>query len=220
MSSTSERTRLRRAPHKEVLDRNVLHEILDASLIAHVTVSDADAQPYVLPVGYARAGERVLFHGSSGSRLFRNLAEGGATCFTVTRHDGMVLARSGFASSMLFRCVMVLGSCHALEGRQKLEALRLITEHLLPGRWAEIRPPSRKELAATLVLELPLAECSVKVATADRGLADEPGDIESPLYGKIWAGIVPITESFGEPRPDEAAQAIPVPDYLKAWQRS
>lgn len=217
--SSTKRTKLNRAPAKEVRDQQVLYDILDASLIAHVTVSDADGQPYVLAVGYARVDDRVLFHGSSGSRLFRQLAAGDRTCFTVTRHDGMVLARSGFESSMLFRSVMVLGIATAIEGEGKVEALRLITEHLLPGRWAQIRPPSRKELAATLVLELPLTECSVKVASEGKSAADEIDDINSPIYGKIWAGVVPITESYDEPIADANAAGIPVPDYLTRWQR-
>ena len=217
--SSTDRTKLRRLAEKEVRDQDVLYDILDASLIAHVTVSDESGQPYILPTGYVRVGDRVLFHGSSGSRLFRKLAEGDPTCFTVTRHDGMVLARSGFESSMLFRCVMVLGSCRAIEGDDKMESLRLITEHLLPGRWADIRPPSRKELAASLVLELSLTECSVKIATEGPPPEDEIDDIASPIYGRIWAGVVPMTESFGEPIADTNAAGIALPEYVTAWQR-
>jgi len=218
--SETPRTKLHRLAEKEVKDPKILHEILDASYVAHVAVVDEDGQPFVLPQAYARVGNKVLFHGSSGSRLYRALAAGAPTCLTVTRHDGMVLARSGFESSMLFRCVMVLGSCREIkEHDEKVEALRLITEHLFPGRWAEIRWPSKKELAAALVLELPLDECSVKVATQGPPPQDEAGDIASPTFGKIWAGVVPISESFGVPLADANAQGIPVPDYVTQWTR-
>ena len=216
---STELTRLRRLPQKSVGERAVLYDILDASLIAHVGICDQAAQPFVLPVGYARSADTVLFHGSSGSRLFRALAAGASTCFTVTRHDGMVLARSGFESSILFRCAMVFGTCRVVDGPDKLDALRLITEHLLPGRWPDIRPPSTKELAATTVLELPLTECSVKVGASGPSAEDEAQDIASPIYGRIWAGIVPMAESFGTPVADTHAAGIPVPDYLTDWRR-
>ena len=148
-----------------------------------------------MPVGYARDGDRVLFHGSTGSRLFRGLAAGQRTCLTVTLLDGMVLARSTFESSMHYRGVMVLGVSSVLEGDDKDHALEVITEHLLPGRWSEARHPNKKELAATLVLALPLDEISVKVA--DGPPDDEEDDISRP----IWAGVVPLRESFGEPSP-------------------
>ncbi|MGD9954672.1 MAG: pyridoxamine 5'-phosphate oxidase family protein, partial [Candidatus Nanopelagicales bacterium] len=164
-------------------------------------------------VAYARDGDRVLFHGSTGSRLFRALADGAPTCFTVTLLDGLVLARSAFESSMHYRGAMVLGSCTVLEGEEKDDTLRMISDHLLPGRWADIREPSRKELAATVMLALPLDEASVKISDGDPD--DDPQDLDRP----IWAGVVPIREVFGEPRPDERGAAHPVPDYVKGWTR-
>jgi uncharacterized protein len=211
---STERTTLRRIAEKAVNDRSVGYAILDAGFVAHVSVSDGDGQPYVVPVGYARDGDRVLFHGSSGSRLFRGLADGQRTCLTVTLLDGMVLARSTFESSMQYRGVMVLGTSTVLEGADKDRALEVITEHLLPGRWSEARHPNKKELAATLVLSLDMDEMSIKVS--DSPPEDEDDDVSRP----IWAGVVPLRESFGEPvdAPD-LVSPFPVPDYVKAWRR-
>ncbi len=210
---STERTRVRRIPDKAVQDRSVLDAVLDAGLVAHVGIVDAEGQPYVVPVAYARDGDRVLFHGSSGSRLFRALADGAPTCFTVTLLDGLVLARSAFESSMHYRGVMALGTCTVLEGEEKDDALRLISDHLLPGRWDDIRGPSKKELAATVMLALPLDEASVKISDGDPD--DDPQDVDRP----VWGGVVPLREAFGEPRPDERGAAHPVPDYVLAWTR-
>jgi uncharacterized protein len=209
------RTRLRRIPDKAVHDRAVLHAVLDAGLVAHVSVADSGGQPYVLPVAYARDGERVLFHGSTGSRLFRHLAAGAPTCLTVTLLDGMVLARSVFESSMHYRSAMVLGSCTPVRGAAKLSALELITHHLLPGRWVDARHPSKKELAATLVLALPLDEASVKVSDGP------PDDPDEDVALEVWAGTVPLHETFGEPvdAPD-LRYPLRAPDYIRGWTRA
>jgi nitroimidazol reductase NimA-like FMN-containing flavoprotein (pyridoxamine 5'-phosphate oxidase superfamily) len=204
---------VRRIPEKAVTDRSALHAVLDAGLVAHIAVSDDEGRPYVVPVAYARDGERVLFHGSTGSRLFRRLADGEATCLTVTLLDGLVLARSAFESSMHYRSAMVLGTAQVVEGDDADRALRVISDHLLPGRWDDIRPPSRKELAATLVLALPLDECSVKVS------AGPPDDADEDLDRPVWAGHVPIREVLGAPVPDERGAAFPVPDYVERWTR-
>jgi nitroimidazol reductase NimA-like FMN-containing flavoprotein (pyridoxamine 5'-phosphate oxidase superfamily) len=210
---SSERTRVRRIPEKAVEDRSVVEAILDAGLVAHVGVVDESGQPYVVPVAYARDGDRLLFHGSTGSRLFRRLAEGAPTCVTITLLDGLVLARSAFESSMNYRGVMALGTCKVLEGDERDDALRRISDHLLPGRWGDIRPPSKKEIAATLVLALPLDEVSAKVS--DKMPEDDPQDLDRP----VWGGIVPLRETFGRPAPDELGAAYPVPAYLESWTR-
>lgn len=202
---------MRRIPEKAVTDRAALDAILDAGLVAHVAVVD-DGQPFVLPVGYARDGGRVLIHGSTGSRLFRALAAGAPTCLTVTLLDALVLARSAFESSMNYRAVMVLGSCVELTGAEKEAALRTISDHLLPGRWADIREPSRRELAATTVLALPLDEASVKVSEGP------PDDAEEDLLRPTWAGHLPVHEVFGEPVP-APDNRDPLPDYLRGWTR-
>lgn len=204
---------MRRIPEKAVVDREVLHAVLDAGLVAHVAVTDDEGRPYVVPVAYARDGDRVLFHGSTGSRLFRRLADGEPTCLTVTLLDGLVLARSAFESSMHYRSAMVLGTATTVEGEDADRALRVISDHLLPGRWDDIRPPSRKELAATLVLALSLEECSVKIS------AGPPDDADEDLDRPVWAGHVPIREVLGTPVPDERGAAYPVPDYVERWTR-
>lgn len=212
---STDRTTIRRLPEKAVSDRAALHAVLDAGLVAHVAVTGEDGQPFVVPVGYARDGERVLFHGSTGSRLFRSLADGRPTCLTVTLLDGLVLARSTFESSMHYRSAMVLGVAEPLDGQDKLRALKVITEHLLPGRWSQARHPNKKELAATLVLALPLAETSVKIA--DGPPTDEPSDLELP----IWAGWVPMQETFGDPVPaPDLVSPYPVPEYVRRWTRA
>lgn len=214
----TKRTKIHRAPSKTVTDVDTVYEILDAGLVAYVACV-VDGQPYVLPVGYARDGDRVLFHGSTASRLFKELAKGQPTCFTVMLLDGVVLARSAFESSMNYRSVMVLGTCEVLEGADKEAALHRVTTFLLPGREEYARRAAPKESAATMMLALSLEESSCKVSMK---FADEdPKDLVDPIYSNIWAGYVPIREVFGEPVTDELAEekGIPVPEYVKQWTR-
>lgn len=212
------RTRVRRVPDNAVADREALHAVLDAALVAHVAIVDDAGQPYVLPVACARRSEDVLFHGSSASRLFGSLAAGEPTCLTVTLLDGLVVARSAFESSMNYRSAMVLGIARRLEGDDELDALRVISEHLLPGRWADCRQPTRKERAATIVLALALDECSVKVRT---GEPDEAAaDLADPAWAHLWAGTVPIVTTYGPAAASAVTRAdVPVPDYVTAWTR-
>ena len=211
-STEGDRTRVRRLPEKQVTDRAVLDAVLDAALVAHVAVVDGEGRPYVLPVAHARDGDRVLFHGSTGSRLFRGLAAGEPTCLTVTLVDGLVAARSTFESSMHYRSAMVLGTATPVADDAKTTALRVLTDHLMPGRWADARHPNPKELAATLVLALPLDEWSVKVSDGP------PGDEEADLDRPVWAGVVPMRVTWGDPvdAPDLRG-AHPVPDYVRRW---
>jgi nitroimidazol reductase NimA-like FMN-containing flavoprotein (pyridoxamine 5'-phosphate oxidase superfamily) len=208
------RTTVRRLPEKAVTDVAVLHAILDAGHVAHVAVVDPIGQPFALPCAYARDGEWLLLHGSTASRLFRALAAGAPTCVTVTLLDALVLARSAFESSMNYRSAMVLGKCKALDGEEKLAALQRLSDHLLPGRWSDIRPPSKKELAATLVLSLPLTECSVKLSAGPP--EDAPEDLDRP----VWAGVVPVVQRFGEPltAPDMRFD-VEIPPYVERWRR-
>jgi nitroimidazol reductase NimA-like FMN-containing flavoprotein (pyridoxamine 5'-phosphate oxidase superfamily) len=206
------RTTVRRLPDKQVRDRASLHAVLDAGRVAHVAVDDDDGQPYVIPVAYARDGDTVLFHGSTASRLFRTLAAGASTCLTVTVLDGLVLARSVFESSMHYRSAMVLGSSSALEGDAKLAALERVSEHLMPGRWADARQPNRKELAATLVLSLPLDEWSVKVSDGP------PDDAEEDLDLPVWAGVLPLLEGYGDAAPAaDLRPGLELPSYVRDW---
>jgi nitroimidazol reductase NimA-like FMN-containing flavoprotein (pyridoxamine 5'-phosphate oxidase superfamily) len=212
MGTAVDRTAVRRLPEKQLHDRASLDAVLDAGRVAHLAVLDDEGQPYVVPVGYARDGDAVLFHGSTASRLFRTLAEGAATCLTVTMLDGLVLARSLFESSMHYRSAMVLGSARALEGEAKVAGLERISEHLMPGRWADARQPNRKELAATLVLSLPLDEWSVKVS------AGPPDDADDDLDLPVWAGVLSLNESYGEATaaPD-LRPGLELPDYVRDW---
>jgi nitroimidazol reductase NimA-like FMN-containing flavoprotein (pyridoxamine 5'-phosphate oxidase superfamily) len=206
--TSHKRTRIRRLPGKAVTDRGGLDAVLDAGKVGHLAIA-ADGQPYALPVAYARDGDRVLVHGSTGSRLFRALAVGAPACLTVTLLDGLVLARSAFESSMHYRSAMVLGRASRLPGDEMLAALEVLTDHLLPGRWAQLRPPKPRELAATMVLTMPLDEWSVKVSDAPPDDAD--GDLDAP----VWAGVVPIAEAYGAPvpAPDLRRHDLPPP----AW---
>jgi nitroimidazol reductase NimA-like FMN-containing flavoprotein (pyridoxamine 5'-phosphate oxidase superfamily) len=208
-----ERTTVRRLPEKQVGEESVLNAILDAGRVGHIAVVDENEQPFVLPVAYARDGNRLLVHGSTASRLFRTLAAGAWTCLTVTHLDGLILARSAFESSMRYRSAMVLGNCDVVKGSDKLAALEVLTEHLLPNRWATLREPLAKEVAATMILALPIEEWSVKVS--DGWPADPPEDLDAP----VWAGVLPMTTRFGDPLPAPDLRGEPgVPGYVRDWR--
>lgn len=206
-------TRIRRLPEKSVADLGALHALLDAARVAHVAFVDEGGQPFNLPVAAARDGDRLLLHGSTGSRLFRALAGGARVCVTVTLLDAMVLARSAFESSMQYRSAMVFGTTGEVAESDKVAALHAMTEAWMPGRWAELRPPTAKELAATRVLTLPLAEWSLKVSDGP------PEDPEEDLDAPVWAGTLPIITSYGEPVPaPDLRNDQPAPTYLSAWR--
>ena len=202
------RTTVRRLPEKAVSDEATLHAVLDAARVAHVGVS-LEGQPYVMPMACARQGDRLLLHGSTGSRLMRALADGAPACVTVTLLDGLVYARSAFESSMHYRSATVLGRATALPPEELVEGLRVLTEHLLPGRWDHLRPPKRKELAATMVVALPLQEWSVKISNGPA--TDDPDD----LSAEVWAGVLPLVTAAGRPEPAPDLQGgHEVPDYV------
>ncbi|MCU0301258.1 MAG: pyridoxamine 5'-phosphate oxidase family protein [Candidatus Nanopelagicales bacterium] len=187
------RTTLGRKADRGSHDRLAADAILAEALVGHVGLIDATGAPVVLPVAIAPDGDRVLIHGSTGARLFRTLAGGAPACLTVTLLDGLVLARSAFESSMDYRSLVVLGAFIEVVGEDKVRALRVLTDHLTPGRWDALRPMTAKEVAATMVLALPLAEFSVKART---GGTDEPvEDRDWP----IWAGQLPVVVGTGTP---------------------
>lgn len=205
------KVRVKRLPEKQVDDPTVLAEILRAGVLAHLAAV-VDGQPYVLPVAYAPWSDGIVLHGSNASRLFRHLASGAPTCATITLLDGLVYARSAFESSMEYRSAMLFGSAVQLTGDRKAAALRAISDHLLPGRWEHIRPPSEKEDKATMVLHLQPDSWSVKVGS---GFADDvPADLE--LLGHVWAGRVPLSTTAGPaiPDPTSAANGTPVPAHV------
>jgi len=201
--ASTERTRIRRLPEKAVDDVAVLRAVLDAARVAHVGFDDVDGRPVVIPTGAARDGDRLLLHGSTGSRLFRRLAEGIDVCVAVTLLDGMVLARSAFESSMHYRSAVVFG--RATEVDDKVAALRAMSEAWLPGRWDTLRLPHARELAATMVLALPLDEWSVKVSDGP------PEDAAEDLDAPVWAGVLPIVTSYGDPVPAPDLRGDPQP---------
>lgn len=216
-AGTNVRTTVKRLPEKARTDLSTLHAILDAGLVAHVGVVD-HGQPIVVPVAYARDRDTLLIHGSTASRLFKLLESGSPACITVTIFDGLVLARSLFESSMNYRSVMVFGTSSRLSGQSEVDALKAITEHLMPGRWDHARQPTPKELKATMTLSLPLTEFSIKISEGPPD--DSEGDLESDAGKKIWAGHIPIYEQLGAPIPDQfVPEGTPVPDYVTAWNR-
>ncbi len=199
------RTRVARLPERGTYDRAVVHAILDAGCICHVGFV-AGGQPFVIPTAYARAGEQIYFHGSAASRMIRALAEGIDVCLTVTLLDGFVLARSAFHHSLNYRSVVVLGRARpVVDPAEKLEALRAFTNHLVAGRWEEVREPNAQELKGTTVLALPLTEVSAKVRSGPP--KDDPEDCTLP----VWAGVVPVVRVAGPPVPDGPAADMMAP---------
>ncbi len=192
------RTQVKRLPKRGVYDQAQVYSILDEGFVCHVGFA-VEGQPYVIPTGYVRSGDQIYFHGSAASRMLRALDGGIDVCLTVTLLDGLVLARSAFHHSMNYRSVVVLGKARPVtDTAEKTEALRRFTNHVVPGRWDEVRPPTDQELKATSVLALPLEEVSAKVRTGG------PIDDEEDYALTVWAGVVPIRMQRGEPMPDLA----------------
>jgi uncharacterized protein len=186
-------------------DREALNRLLDEVLFGHIGLGLPEG-PLVLPVGFARDGDRVLFHGSTGSHRMRALAEGADACFTVTALDGLKVARSGFETGMEYRSACLFGRCEVLDGEDRATALDAYVNRYLPGRTAEVRPMKKRELAATMVLALPIEVWSLKV---EAGFAeDDPDDLASDA----WAGVVPVFTGYGRPIAGaDLREGIPVP---------
>jgi len=210
----TERTTLKRLPKRAEYDRQAVYDILDEGFICHVGFA-IDGQPFVIPTGYARAGDSLYIHGSQASRMLRAMSEGIDACVTVTLLDGLVLARSAFHHSMNYRSVVIFGRASVVEDKdEKLEALRALTEHIIPGRWAEVRWPNESEIKATTVLALPLAEASAKVRTGP------PIDDDEDYEMSVWAGVIPLrvesSDAVSDPR---LAADVRLPDYLRHYGR-
>ena len=189
----TERTRLKRLPKRGVFDRELVYGILDEGFICHVGFAVA-GQPFVIPTGYARGDDQLFIHGSQVSRMLRTLSSGIDVCVTVTLVDGLVLARSAFHHSINYRSVVIHGRATMVHEREaKLAALLAFSEHVIPGRWDNVRAPTEQELKATTVLSLPLAEVSAKVRTGPP--VDDEADYELP----IWAGVIPLRLVPGAP---------------------
>ena len=208
----SDRTRVKRIPKRGHYDRGTINAILDEGFICHVGFV-AGGQPYVIPTGYARVGDELYIHGSAASRMLRQLSKGVDVCVTVTLLDGLVLARSAFHHSMNYRSVVILGKAELVtETNEKNKALEALTEHFVPGRWAEVRWPTELELKATSVLKLPITEASAKIRTGD------PVDDDEDYSMNVWAGVIPLTMADGEPIADsKLADGITVPEHVSKY---
>jgi nitroimidazol reductase NimA-like FMN-containing flavoprotein (pyridoxamine 5'-phosphate oxidase superfamily) len=189
---SSKRTQVQRIPDRGRYDPETIHAILDAAFVCHVGFV-VDGQPFVIPTNFARDGEKLYLHGSSASRMLRTLSGGVQVCVTVTHVDGLVLARAAFHHSVNYRSVVALGRAVLVEDPdEKMHALELFTNHVVPGRWDEVRTPTEQEMKATSVLSLDLKEASAKVRTG--GPKDDAEDYDLP----IWAGVLPLTVKAGE----------------------
>lgn len=182
-------------PKRGHYDRETIYGILDAGFLCHVGFS-IDGQPFVIPTGYGREGDRIYIHGSAASRMLKNLDAGVPVCVTVTHLDGLVLARSAFHHSMNYRSAVVFGTARVVPDEEKEHALFVISEYILKGRWAEVRGPNAKEMKATLVLAIDIEEASAKVRTGP------PGDDEEDYELPVWAGVLPVTQVYGPPIDD------------------
>jgi nitroimidazol reductase NimA-like FMN-containing flavoprotein (pyridoxamine 5'-phosphate oxidase superfamily) len=210
----TERTEVRRLPQRAVYDREAVYRILDEGLVCHIGFV-AEGKPVVIPTGYGRKDDTIYLHGSTASRMLRTLGKRVDVCVTVTLLDGLVLARAAFHHSVNYRSVVIFGTARVVEDREgKLEALRIFTEHVAPGRWQEVRPPSDKELQATTVLALPLQEVSAKVRTGP------PVDDEEDYALPVWAGVLPLNLTAGLAVTDDRLPAgIEVPAYVRRYDR-
>jgi uncharacterized protein len=214
VTAPSIRTRVRRAPKRADYSRATIDAILDEALVAHLGFA-VDGQPYVIPTLHARVGDIVYIHGSSASRMIRSLTGGLPACLTVTLIDGLVLARSAFHHSMNYRSAVVLGDARPVEGDGELmDALEAFTERLVPGRWDEVRPPSRQELKGTRVLALDLHEASAKVRTGPPVDDDEDYELD------VWAGVIPLAMQAGQLTPDpKLTPGIEPSEAVRDWGR-
>lgn len=206
------RSELRRIPNRGSHDWEAINRILDAGFLAHVGFC-VGGQPFVIPTLYGRDGRTLYLHGSSASRMLGELETGISACVTVTLVDGLVLARSAFDHSMNYRCVVAFGTGRKVtDPKQKIKFLRGISEHLIAGRWADVRAPSERELKATTVLEFSIEEASSKVRSGP------PQDDESDYGLPIWAGVLPLEIKSGPPIPDEKLiKGVTLPDYVRRY---
>lgn len=212
--NTTERSQVRRLPNRGSHELQTINNILDAGFLAHVGFC-VDGQPFVIPTLYGREDEHLFLHGSAASRMLRTLEAGAPACVTVALVDGLVLARSAFHHSMNYRSVVAFGTCHLIrDTSEKIHALTTISEHLIRGRWKDVRPPNEKELKATSVLRFDITEASAKVRVGP------PGDEEEDYALPVWAGVLPLRIAPGTPAPDARMEkATKVPEYVKSFRQ-
>ena len=213
----SKRITLRRKPDRGIDDRTAIYAVLDQGLMAHVGLiagEGTDAHPVVIPMLYARYGDQLLLHGSPASRLLRTAKAGVEMCVTVTLLDALVLARSGFHHSMNYRSVVTFGTAvEVTNHHEKVAALNRLVEHTIPGRMSTLRPHTNTEIGSTIILALPLEECSMKVRSGP------PIDDHEDLAAETWAGLIPVHVGVGIPEPDEFTGDRGVPTHVAEWSR-
>lgn len=209
------RNKVRRLPKRESYDKAAIYEIIDEALICHVGFVQGN-QPFVIPTIHARRGDELILHGATTSRMLKHIAAGNQVCIAITHLDGLVMARSVFHNSMNYRSVVLFGCGHVIESEEeRLEGLRVLTDHVMPGRWAEARLPNSKELKATTLIAIPIESASAKVRTGP------PADDEEDYAMPIWAGVLPIQQQFLAPINDpRLASRIEVPPYIRDRERS
>ena len=210
----TDRTTLKRQPGRGSHDLDPILAILDEAFVCHVGVA-LDGHSYVIPMAYGREGQRLYLHGSTANRMLRSLQKGVETCVTVTLIDGLVLARSAFHHSVNYRCVMIFGTAtEVVDQAEKLAALRALIEHVVPGRWKDVREPTESELRRVLVLSLPIQEASAKIRTGG------PIEEEEDHALGIWAGVIPLGVKAGPPQADDyVSSSLVAPAYATAYRR-
>jgi len=211
---TTEKTKLKRLPKRGNFERETVYQILDEGFVCHIGFT-VDEQPFAIPTGYARIEDNLFIHGSAASRMMRAMAWEKEVCVTVTLVDGLVLARSAFHHSMNYRSVVIFGKAKVVgDEAEKFNALKAFTEHIVPNRWTEIRPPTANELKATTVLSLPITEASAKIR------AGNPVDDEEDYAMNVWAGVIPLKMWAGKPIADDKLNdGISIPSYVSNYKR-
>lgn len=205
------RNKVKRVPNRGHYDQQTVHDILDAGSMCHVGFV-VDGQPFVIPTLYGRKGDVIYLHGAASSRMLKSLDKGIDVCVTVTHVDGLVLARSIFHHSMNYRSVVIFGKAKMVSDENKIEALKVVSEQIIPGRWAEAREPSTKELKATTVLEIQIDQASAKIRQGP------PSDDAADYELNIWAGVVPLNHIKDAPVPDEQNKAgVEIPKSVKNY---
>lgn len=208
--SNDSKYHVKRHDDREVFDREAVNALLDSEYVAHVGFVDSDInEPFVIPMAYARDKDRILLHGSTGSRLMMQLAKGAQMCVTVTKLNALIVAKSAFNSSMNYESVMIFGVGKRLEDSEKLEAMDRVTEALVPGMVGYARPTTAKEAAGTMIIELPIEKYSLKSRTG--GVIDEPEDAPLP----IWSGVLPLSRVYGEAETSPESAGIAIPPHIE-----
>ncbi len=205
---------VKRIPKRGAYDKETIYNLVDQSVICYVAFVK-DGQPLIIPTLHARQGDNILLHGSSASRMMRHLAAGNPVSINITMVDGIVLARSVFHHSMNYRSVVLFGKGQLVPDEEKMAALQLFTDRIMPGRWDDARQPNAQEMKATTIISIPIESASAKVRVGP------PGDDDEDYALPIWAGVVPITQQIGTPIPDPLLRdGIPLPDYIADYVKN